>query len=489
VPQLLARLSAPTGGRISLGGADLDTLPFAAAGALVGYVGPATHLFSAGIRDNLLLGLRTRPNPAPDEITEAGRARAIEEARRSGNTELDVTADWIDYEQAGVPNAAELERRIGKVLVLVGLDADVYLFGLHGRIDPERHPDAPDRLLEARRRFGERAEALGLARFVERFDPERYNTNASIADNLLFGTPIGPVFDGDGLAGNAYVQDVLGESGLTGDLLEIGRKLAAVMVELFGDTAPGHDLAEEFGFVRAEELREFERILARADRAGLDSLPAAERTRLLGFALNLVAARDRLGLIDEELRERIVAARRAFAEGLPEDLRDSVEFFDPERYSAAAQVEENILFGTIVSGEAEARERVEQAIGEVLDELGLRQTVLAVGLDYQVGTGGSRLSPAQRQKAAIARAVLKRPVVLALDEATAVLDPAAESRILDALRHEFEGRVIIAALPRPEAAQHLERVLRMDQGRLVEDGPYDKVVHPAAEPAPRLAAE
>ena len=212
-------------------------------------------------------------------------ARAIEEARCSGNTELDVTADWLDYEQAGVTDAAGLDRRIIEVLTLVGLDGDVYLFGLHGRLDPERHSDAADRLLEARQRFGERADALDLARFIERFDPERYNTNASIADNLLFGTPIGPVFDGDGLAENPYVQKVLHEAGLNGDLLEVGRKLADMMVELFGDTATGHGLAEEFGFVRGEELRDFERILARTERGGPDSLPARDRARLLGSRL------------------------------------------------------------------------------------------------------------------------------------------------------------------------------------------------------------
>src|SRR5205823_7398233 len=139
---------------------------------------------------------------------------------------------------------------------------------------------------------------------------------------------------------------------------------------------------------------------------------------------------------------------------------------DPERYNSAARVEENILFGTIVAGEADARERVQAAIGEVLDELDLRGTVIAVGLEYPVGTGGSRLSPAQRQQVAIARAVLKCPVVLALDEATAVLDPAAESRILAALRREFRGRSLFATLSRPEGARGFDRVLVMDHGRL-----------------------
>jgi ABC-type iron transport system FetAB ATPase subunit len=261
------------------------------------------------------------------------------------------------------------------------------------------------------------------------------------------------------------------------------------MVELFGGFAGGPGLVGEFGFVGSEELHDFERILARAERVGLDALPLPDRVRLVGLACRLVAARDRLGLIEDGLRRRVVAARHIFAAGLPEALRGCVEFFDPERYNAAARVEENILFGTIVSGEAGAREEIENAIGAVLDELGLRDAVLAVGLDYEVGNGGSRLSPAQRQQAAIARAVLMRPIVLALDEATAVLDPAAESRVLDALRREFaDGRSIVATLSRPEAAHDFPRVLVMDQGRVVEQGTYQDLVREGI-PALNLAAE
>ena len=170
-------------------------------------------------------------------------------------------------------------------------------------------------------------------------------------------------------------------------------------------------------------------------------------------------------------------------------MSDAVEFFDPGRYNPAARIEENILFGTIVAGEADGRERVESAIGEVLAELGLRDTVVAVGLEHPVGTGGSRLSPAQRQQVAIARAVLKRPVLFALDEATAVLDPGAESRILAALRHEFEGRSLFATLSRPEAARGFDRVLVMDHGRLVTDGDYATLTRPDGPLAPLLAAE
>jgi energy-coupling factor transporter ATP-binding protein EcfA2 len=324
---------------------------------------------------------------------------------------------------------------------------------------------------------------------VERFDPERYNVGASVAVNLLFGTPIGPTFANGQLAENVYLRRILDEESLTEDLVRAGHRLAGMIVELFGDLPPGHALLEEFDIVGGADISGLERIVARAERDGLNALPAGDRTRLLELAFRLVPARDRLGLVDETMQRRIVAARHAFAAGLPEELRDAVEFFDPERYNAAAPVEENILFGTILSGESDALERVHAAIGEVLDELDLRALVITVGLDYPVGTGGSRLLPAQRQQIAIARAVLKRPVLLALDEATAVLDPTAEATMLDALRREFSGRSIVAALSRPDAAQGFDRVLVIDRGRLVEEGVYRTLAGRDGALAPLLAAE
>jgi putative ABC transport system ATP-binding protein len=487
-PQLLARLSMPSGGQITLGAVDLASLSFAASGRLIGYVGPATHLFSATIRENLLLGLRYRPEDSGAAV-DKDRLRAIEEARSSGNCKLDIGADWIDYRQAGVEDAAALERRLLEIVCIAGLERDLYRFGLRSQLDPERHPDAAERLLEARRRFDQRLTAKGLVTLVERFDAEHYNASASIAANLLFGTSIGPTFADGGLAENAYVRRVLDEAGLTEDLVQAGHRLAGMIAELFGDLPPGHALLEEFDIVGGEDITGLERIVARAERDGLDGLPESDRTRLLGLALRLVAARDRLGLVGETMRQRILAARHAFAAGLPEELRGAVEFFDAERYNPAMPVEENILFGTILSGESDALERVHGAIGEVLDELGLRALVTTVGLDYPVGTGGSRLLPAQRQQIAIGRAVLKRPVLLALDEATAVLDPAAETTILDALRHEFAGRSILAALSRPDAARGFDRVVVIDRGRLVDEGDYQTLARRDRSLAPLLAAE
>ncbi|MBO0735485.1 MAG: ATP-binding cassette domain-containing protein [Alphaproteobacteria bacterium] len=489
VPQLFPRLLAPTSGRLLVGDTDLNSIPLAVSGRRIGYIGPTTCLFATSVRDNLLLGLRHRPNRRPGDgsADEKKRARAIEEARMSGNSEFDVAADWIDYEQAGVADAAELNRRIIEVLRLVDLDEDVHLLGLRGRLDPNRQPDAAPRILEARRVLALRLTQGEIAHLVERFDPDRYNTNSPVSVNLLFGTPIGPAFEGDGLARNAYVTSVLDQAGLTGDLLRIGAEVARMMTELFAGLRPEHEFFEEFGLISADDLPAFESILKRMENAGVESLMQSPRERLLSLALKLIATRDPLELIDESMQRRILQARRLFAEGLPENLRGSVEFFDPGRYNTAAPVQENVLFGTIARGESGGRERVHLAIAEVLDELGLRGTLIEVGLDYQVGTGGSRLSEAQRQKLAIATAILKRPDLLALNDATAVLDNATETAILERVKSEFAKRSLVWSLHRPRLAAGFDRVLVMEQGRLVEQGPYTELEKPGSSLRPLMA--
>jgi putative ABC transport system ATP-binding protein len=489
VPQLFARLVAPTSGRLAIGGTDINSVPLAVSGRRIGYVGPSTYLFSASVSDNLLLGLRHRPNRVPEDDDKRPRARAIEEARQSGNSELNIAADWVDYQQAGVPDAAGLEARIIEVLRLVDLDDDVHLLGLRGRLDPDRQPGASQQILEARRVLAKRLTANDLAHLVERFDPDRYNTNSPVSVNLLFGTPIGPVFEGDGLTRSPHVRSVLDKVGLTHDLLEVGAQVARMMIELFAGLRPEHEFFEEFGFIGADDLPGFESILKRMERAGVESLLQPPRERLLSLALKLVAARDPVDLLDDKMQQRILQARRAFAEGLPEDLRGSVEFFDSERYNTAAPVQENVLFGTIVRSESGSRERVYAAITEVLDELGLRGTLIRVGLEYPVGTGGSRLSEAQRQKLAIARAVLKRPDLVALNDATAALDSAAEAAILERLKTEFAERSLVWSLHRPRLAADFDQVLVMEQGRVFDQGPYAQLEKPGSPLAPLMAAE
>ncbi len=95
------------------------------------------------------------------------------------------------------------------------------------------------------------------------------------------------------------------------------------------------------------------------------------------------------------------------------------------------------------------------------------------GSNYQVGTGGSRLSLAQRQRAAIARALLKRPDLLILNEATnGARRPRPRPRSATGIRQEMAGRGLIWVLHRASLARNFDRVLVMSGGKLQEQGTF-----------------
>jgi ABC-type multidrug transport system fused ATPase/permease subunit len=488
---VLANLLDPDAGRVLINEVELHKLPEAITGRRMTHVGYPAQIFSGTIADNLLFGLRHRPvRPRGLEGADAEKfKRDMLEAERSGNLPFDSEADWIDYASAGLSGPEEVVPAEVRALTTVRLDRDVYHMGLRGTIDPEAQPEVAAAVLEARRAMRARLADPSLSRLVEVFDPERYNSNATLAENLLFGAPVDPTFDIDHLAAHPYVQQILDRAGLTDTLVEVGFKLAATMVELFVDLPPDHEYFRQFSFISADDLPDYRVLTTRVDPNRLDTLGPADRQRLIALTFKLAPARHRLDLVDEALQARVLEARRLFREHLPPELRGSVAFFDAERYTSAASLQDNILFGKIAYGQAQASERIGELIGEVLDELGLHQRVIEVGLQAPTGVGGGRLSLAQRQKLALARALLKRPEILILYDATAALDPAEQQAILDTLLEQSVETSLIWAVSRSDWAEKFDHVLVMRGGRVIEQGRYDELNRDGSALHELIAAE
>ncbi len=467
---LIARLIRPTRGRITIGGRDVQELSEAVTGRRIAYVGPHAYLHNASLRENLLYGL-VRARPVAGDGTVPGAAPEGEDA---GGLLPPLDAGSIDLEAAGVEDAEGLETRILAVLRLVELEQDVYRMGLRGTIDPDARPEVAARVLEARRALAARLADPEIASLVEPFDRDRYNRNATVAENLLFGVPVAGGFDEEHLAEHPYVRSVLDRVGLTDAFVAAGLKIAETMLELFADLPPDHAFFEQYSFISAEDLPDYEQIALRA-RKGIGTLEAEERLRLLALPFRVVVERHRLGVIDEEMQARILEARRVFAAGLPAALAGAVAFFERDAYCAPASLQDNILFGRLAYGHAHAESRIGELISEVVGTLGLTRTVIDVGLAFSVGVGGARLSHQQRQKLALARAVLKRPDLMILDEATEAMDMGGQERIMEGLRREFEGRGLIWVLNRVAAARHFDHILVLRDGRLVERGAFEEL--------------
>lgn len=474
---LLSRLMVPTGGSIKIGDHKLDDLPEAVTGRRISYVGANAYVFASTIRDNLLYGLQHVPLRAPDYDSEtaAEREKWEAEALRAGNSTDDLAADWVDYEAAGVDNADQMTERALAVLDIVDMQEDIYDFGLRGRIDPADDPELADAILGARKAFQKRLDDPDLAPLVEVFDAEKYNDNATVGENLLFGRPVGDAFDLNRLAEHAYVREVLETAGMTGMVLDAGRQVASTMVELFADLPPGHEFFDRYSFIEQEDLPLYQAVLTRIGREGIEALNPDERMLLMSLPFRLSPARHRLDIITDEFRESLMKARQIFAAEIPEDLADSIEQFDQDRYTAAASIQDNILFGKIAYGHARGGDRVRAIIGEVVEESGLKTQIMEVGLGFEVGIAGGRLSSIQRQKLALGRAVIKNPDVLILNEATASLDGAGQARVMRNLLETFKGRSVIWMLHRPSQASLFDQVVVMRAGRVEASGTFDEV--------------
>lgn len=480
--RLVARLLKPTTGRISVDGRNLVEVPEAVLGRRGAYVDQTSHIFAGSIFDNLVYGLKHRPLRPVSDADEGAAARweqELKEALRTGNSPYDIRADWIDYAAIEAKDKEELVEKAIGLLPLVEMDDDIYKLGLQGAVDPKLAPDLAERLLQARREVRERLAAPEFAQLVEPFDPRAFNTNMSVAENVLFGTPRDPSLDLENISTHPSVRRVLDETELTREFLHRGYKVAQIMVDLFADVPTGSELFEQFSFISADDLPVFGSLLARAKDSGPESLDADEQDLLRGLMFKLVPARHRLGVIDEEMQDRLLEVRRRLSEGFEAEA-PLVEEFDPERYHPGISIQDNILFGKLVYGQAQAQARIGELVTATVDALRLRDDIKRVGLQYQVGIAGARLPFALRRKLAIARSLFKNPDFIVLNEATSALDTQVEMRILENIRAHMRGKGVVCVLGRAELARGFDRVLVMEGGKLARQGSFSELENSGA---------
>ena len=130
---------------------------------------------------------------------------------------------------------------------------------------------------------------------------------------------------------------------------------------------------------------------------------------------------------------------------------------------------ENILLGQV---------RTEPDLMETIEAVGLRELVdrLPEGIDTIVGTQGRRLSGGERQRVGLARAIVRNPRLLLLDEVTGAVDPATEVEITRLIENLASDRTVISVTHRLRAAQNADLVIAMGGGRVVESGRFDELV-------------
>ncbi|MFB2917414.1 heterocyst formation ABC transporter subunit HepA [Aerosakkonema funiforme] len=151
-------------------------------------------------------------------------------------------------------------------------------------------------------------------------------------------------------------------------------------------------------------------------------------------------------------------------------LRRKMAVVSQDTFIFNTSVRNNIAYGTEDADEAAIWEvaRLANAIDFILE--------LPEGFDTQLGDRGVRLSGGQRQRIAIARALLRDPEILILDEATSALDSVSERLIQESLEKLSVGRTVIAIAHRLSTIVRADKVVVLEQGRIVEQGTYQELL-------------
>ncbi len=477
IAEALGRLALPSSGSVTAGEADLNALPHSITGRRISYVASDGYFFFGSLKDNLLYGLKHAPVAAQtyDGPALARRKRHIKEAARSGNPDFDLHGTWINPRavRGHTPKGGLLDAMIG-ALDVVSLSDDVFEFALHSTFDTKAEPDLAADLLHLRQAFRGELARQGLSALVVPFQAGGYNSEGRIVDNLLFGVLAADRDAATIAAGRDYFRGKLLETGIYAQLYEMGLSIAETTLDLFQDIPRDHPFFERLSYLKPDEIPRFRTLLQRLKGQDFNAVSYEDRFAIIELSFHYVEPQHRLGLLNDALRTRIVEVREQIFTDAPPHLHEAFERYDASLYLTSANLLDNIVFGKINHRLNEAERQAHDIITRLMKaKPGLYRRIFAVGLDYNLGAAGRRLSTIKRQKLNFARALIRRSEYYIFNRPLAGLDEALQDQIvtrsLAYLRADGSNPAIVWVLSNQLLTRHFQRRVVFSERTVIDD--------------------
>jgi ABC-type multidrug transport system fused ATPase/permease subunit len=357
----------------------------------------------------------------------------------------------------------------------IGLFPDVLRFGLNSILDFETYPNLLPKLIRIRKKMARRL-SVPLSEYVEFFDKEKYQYYSTVAKNLTFGSANQAVFKEPNLTKNEYFLVFLEEVNLLHPLLVLGTRLCKQTIEILGNLPPTEIFFEQSPFT-VDEFEKYKFLYEQLNKLDWSQLSAEDQKKLLELALRFVPGRHKMIALPDGFKRDILKARTRFREKISADFPDAFSFYRKSDYLFSHTILHNLFFGKFKTSNPQIQDAINEQVVQLLIEEDLLETILKIGMQFQVGSKGDRLSGGQRQKIAIGRAFLKKPKILIMDEATSALDNRSQARIQSLLdAHWKGGTTLVAVVHRLDIIKGYDKIGVMRSGKLEEMGNYDELI-------------
>lgn len=375
----------------------------------------------------------------------------------------------------GARNEADSRIEESEILRQVGLFSDILSFGLNTVLHTGEEPSFVSKIIRVRHDLREHSGEILRGSF-EFFDDNRFLRFSSIGANLLFGSPNAPAFSMGRLAANPYFLQFLDQAQLRLPLVELGRSLTANSIEILGKMPPDELFFRQSPLL-PEKLDDYRDLCARIEGMRQSRITPDDGLMLLDLALRFIPGKHKIIEMHPVLEGLILDGRELFKEKILADRPGDVSFYNMSEYIHPLSVLDNILFGKPTTDHPRTLERIRKSIMQFLEQEQLLDRIIEIGLQFNVGSKGERLSGGQRQKLAIARVLLKAPRILILDEATSGLDNASQQTIQELLDSRWKGRsTIISVAHRLDTIRDYDKIAVMRAGKIVEMGTYEELI-------------
>ncbi len=377
----------------------------------------------------------------------------------------------------------------------MGLEADVFRWGFRTIIPRDKAISLSANFLNMRTIIHDQLQE-DFQRAVEFYDVHAFLEYSSLAVNIIFGGYYDrpePTY----ILQNPTLFSFIQRSNLEETLIDLGIQLASSSLDLLKGLK-GDDFFFQGSPMESHEYNMFSSMMETRQPLSSKNFSKKDKQKFLELSLRFIPGQHKIITLSEEIKTKILAARHSFLKDVanidlelcesgnlqtsifsttsPQQMDENYFPYCVSQYLFTQSLADNILFGNVIDRDM-MREKLRELVEKRFFQSELLDSVLDIGLDFHVGSKGDKLSGGQKQKIALARALLKKSPILILDEATASLDNTSQTKIQRYLENNLKGNTtVVAVMHRLDMISGYDHIVVMKAGKIVESGAYQDLM-------------